>query len=184
MALKVAAAARTALVDFPARLRVAPWFAAVGRPLGETERADAAAYLAGLGFPGATMRAVGGWREAGEVIGAADWNRDWWRAEEQRRDRLLARAHESLGETTVLAALGDITLGLSQVVHGAALAAAPVGSDPELVHAAAGAATTASYQAALEVAAGDSGGPFTIKLRLFEAGRWPLSLDGARFNLF
>ena len=73
------------------------------------------------------------------------------------------------------------------MVHDAALRAAGQSGvvDPALVRAAAGAATQASYQAALVLAAGeDAEHVFAIKYRLFEAGRWPLGIAGMTFNLF
>jgi hypothetical protein len=72
-------------------------------------------------------------------------------------------------------------------VHGAAAVAASRSgvADEALIRAAAGAATQGAYHAALVLAAGgDEHHPFAIKFRLFEAGRWPLGIVGATFNLF
>lgn len=173
--------------DFAARVWGASWFAAVGEPIGEAERAAAGAYLAGLGFADAEVAAVGDWNQAEQVIRAEDWNTRWWQAEEERRSRLLPLAQTSRDGAELLAALADIAVSASDRAHGAAAVAAARGEiadPPGLIRAAAGAASTSCYQAALETACGEEEGAFSIKFRLFEAGRWPLCLEGARYFVF
>lgn len=172
--------------NFAARVWGASWFAAVGEPVIEAERADARAYLAGLGFADAEVAAVGDWKQAEEVIRAEDWNTRWWQAEVERRARLLPLAQASQDGAELLASLTDIAVSASDRAHGAAAVAAARGgiADPGLIRAAAGAASTACYQAALETACGEAEGAFSIKFRLFEAGRWPLCLEGARYFIF
>lgn len=172
--------------NFAARVWGASWFAAVGEPVIEAERADARAYLAGLGFAATEVAAVGDWKQAEAVIRAEDWNTRWWQAEEARRARLLPLAQASQDGAALLASLTDIAVAASDRAHGAAAVAAARGgiADPALIRAAAGAASTACYQAALETACGEAEGAFSIKFRLFEAGRWPLCLEGARYFIF
>jgi hypothetical protein len=173
------------LRGFVARVWGASWFAAVGEAMAEAERAEAGAYLAGLGFGDAEVAPVGGWKQAERVIRAEHWDARWWQAEEERRARLLPAAQASRDGAELLAALSEIAVSASDRAHGAAaVAAAGAGvADPGLIRAAAGSAATACYQAALEAACGAEG-PFSIKLRLFEAGRWPLCLEGSRYFVF
>ncbi len=169
-------------------VREVPWFAAVGQPLGEVEIENADAYVGALGFPQALIAAVDDWEEAEAAARNPDWNTDWWEAEEQLRAALTDAAMALVAdEEALMVALTNVTSAASEVVHDAALRAAGQSgvADQALVRAAAGAATQASYQAALVLAAGeDAEHAFAIKYRLFEAGRWPLGIAGMTFNLF
>jgi hypothetical protein len=178
-----------ALADFPARLRTASWFSMVGEPLTAAERTDAADYLNPLGFSAIALAEIASWRAAESCIKATDWEAGWWDAEEKRRANFLAQAEERFGKMTMLEALTAISEQVSDVVHGAAaLAATGSGvADQGLTRAAAGAATMACYQAAVEAAAGadgDGGNPFAAKFRLFAAGHWPLCVRGGTFYIF
>lgn len=63
------------------------WFSALGEALGEDERGEIAAYLAGLGMDAAMhVRPVKTWDQAGELCRKP--SDDWWRAEEDERARL------------------------------------------------------------------------------------------------
>jgi hypothetical protein len=172
---------------FAESLRHLSWFAVVGQDLSADERREAQDYLAAIGFPDSDVAAVGDWRAAESATRDAQWSRAWWHAEERARSDLLARAGQQHGEHTLLTALSRVTLDASDVVLGAAsIAISRSGiADPALARVAAGAATQASYQAALALAAeaGDAH-PFAIKFRLFAAGRWPLGLVGRTFHLF
>ncbi len=177
-----------AVAHFARMVRGVPWFAMVGEPLGPAERGDAEAYVAALGFPDALVAAVGEWEEAESAASNPDWNSDWWETEEQLRVALTQRAVELIGdEKALMVALTNVTSAASEVVHGqAALAATRSGNaDEALIRAAAGSATQACYQAALVLAAGEEEDhAFAVKYRLFEAGRWPLGIVGATFNIF
>ena len=169
-------------------VREVPWFAAVGQPLREAEIENAAAYVGALGFPQALIAAVDDWEEAEAAARNPDWNTAWWEAEEQLRAALTDAAVQLVvDQEALMVALTNVTSAASEVVHDAALRAAGQSgvADQALVRAAAGAATQASYQAALVLAAGeDAEHAFAIKYRLFEAGRWPLGIAGMTFNLF
>ena len=176
-----------AVARFSRMVRNVAWFAALGDPLGEAERGDAAAYAGALGFPDVATALVDNWEEAEAAIRNPGWNSDWWEAEEQLRAGLIEEALQQVAEEDLLAALTAVTSAASDVVHGAAAVAAARGgvADQGLIRAAAGAATQAAYQAALVLAAGaDDDHPFALKYRLFEAGRWPLGIVGSTFNLF
>jgi len=165
-----------------------PWFTTVGTMIDPGLRAAADSYASALGFPDATVADVTEWEDAEFAAANPDWNTDWWEAEEQQRIALTAQAVELLGDEEMLVvALTNVTKAASECVHVAAAGAAgDIGRrNPALVRAAAGAATQASYQTALLLAAGgDEDHPFALKFRLFEAGRWPLGIIGSSFNVF
>ena len=187
------------LDEFARRCRHASWFAMAGEALAEGERADMAAYLDALGLGAARIEDVAGWAEAEAEIKRRDWDPRWWEGEEARRRALSQAAQARWGERALLAALTGLIEEVSGTVHGAAAVAATRGgsADSGLIRAAAGAATMAAHQAAIEAAAGeaadagtggsllrDGGRPFAAKFRLFEGGHWPLCLrDGAFFVL-
>src|SRR5689334_1083990 len=81
------------------------WFAACGEPLTESERADAAAYLAALGLPGSAVAGVAGWVEARAVTQDAAWSRGWWAAEACAQAALRHDAEARFGAERLLSAL-------------------------------------------------------------------------------
>ena len=170
------------------RIRVASWFAAVGEELTSDERWDARAYLAGLGFADTGVAAVADWKQAAAVAKSPDWSRDWWDREEAERTALLGRAATLIPEHELMAALSRVMELSASITHGAAaIAASRSGvADQALSRVAAGAAAQSAYQAALAAVGhdGDNEHPFSIKFRLFEAGRWPLGITGHSFHLF
>lgn len=167
-----------------------PWFSRLGEEFEEDELDWAQAYLEAMGFPGAAIVAVLDWEEAEATAGNTDWNTAWWEAEEQLRMALITEACARAPEEDVMAALTHVTSQASETIFAAAEMAASLAGidDEELIRAAAGAATQATYQAALvlaaEAAEDEDDHPFALKYRLYEAGRWPLSLIGGSFNLF
>jgi len=169
------------------RAAAAPWFAAVGEPLTAGERADAASYLAALGLPAIALAIPADWTQAKALADAPDWDQAWWDAEERLRVALLDSAAARHGRPALLAALSRIAQAASDASHGQAAAAllrAGI-ADPALARAASGAASQACYQAGLAAADGaPAGHAFLAKLRLFEAGRWPLGIVADRFHVF
>jgi hypothetical protein len=169
------------------RAATASWFAAVGEPWADGERADAAAYLDALGLTGITLAAAADWPQAKALADAPDWQPAWWDAEERLRAALLERAAARHGRPALLEALSRAAQAASDASHGQAAAAllrAGI-ADPALARAASGAATQACYLAALAAAdAAPAGHAFLVKLRLFEAGRWPLGIVAQRFHVF
>ena len=170
------------------RIRVASWYAAVGEELTSGERWDARAYLAGLGFAETGVAAVADWKQAASGAKSPDWSRDWWDREEAERSALLARAAELAPERELMAGLSKVMELTAAVTHGAAaIAASRAGiADQALSRVAAGAGAQSAYQAALAAIAhhGEAEHPFSVKFRLFEAGRWPLGISGGEFHLF
>jgi hypothetical protein len=177
------------LADLRGRLRTASWFAALGERLTQGERWDARAYLAGLGFADAGVAEIASWDEAAAIAKSPDWSRAWWDREEAERQHLLTICGALYPEPELMAALSRVMELASATTHGAAaIAASRAGiADPALIRVAAGAAAQAAYQAALPVLAGKPGEAehaFSIKFRLFEAGRWPLGIAGGSFSVF
>ena len=154
------------------------WFTALGEPLGEEERREIAGYLAGLGMHAALpIHLIKTWNQAGETCQAP--SDDWWRAEEDERARLERSARLDPADPQWLA--------LNEALHGAAaVAAARSGcADAALIRVAAGAASSAAYQARLARAAAVAGGhPFLRKYALYCGGRWPLGIYDGVFAIF
>lgn len=156
------------------------WFAALGDVLQPVERADLAAYVAGLGLPACPAAVVADWSGAAQIAADPGWDRRWWDAEETLRLGLQADANRAAGEVAVMRQLSVVTQAAHEATIGpAAMAAARSGvADQALLRAAAGAATQACYQAGLALLAGETAPEhaFHAKLRLFQAGRWPLGI--------
>lgn len=164
-----------------------PWFRMLGEPLDAFFINDACEYLDNLGFGEADVAQVEDWDEAAAAAETNDWNSPWWEAEEQQVAYLTDLAVERLGEDTLETIVTIVTSRASEAVTVALETAADIWNieDEELIRAAAGAAVQACYQAALVLAAGaPADHPFSLKYRLFEAGRWPLGVTGNSFNVF
>jgi hypothetical protein len=164
-----------------------PWFAMVGQPLTRRDVDVARDYLDALGFPDADMVPLEDWDDAAYAALNPDVDTAWWEAEEQMRAALTTEAVDRLGEDALGLALTHISNRVAAIVQPQIEMAAALtgGDDPELLQAALGAAALACHQAALVLAAGaEPDHPFAHKLRLYELGRWPVSLVGSTFNLF
>jgi hypothetical protein len=180
-------AALAPLASFAATLRAQRWFDALGRPASSAETALVRAYLAGLGLADLALDWIADWRAAERVTRAPAAAAPWWQAEEDARQALLAAIRSGTADADYLAAMNRVVLAATGAVLGPAEAAAKRAgvADPALVRVAAGAATQACHQAALALAAGAAEDhPFTVKFRLYAAGRWPLGAVGAKFFLF
>lgn len=162
-------------------VRAASWFAALGEPLTDGERADARDY-AGV----TEIEPIRSWPEAEAFLKSPTTSLDWWDREEQLRKELLARARQQHPEHAFWTSLSELTTEAGDLVHGkAAAAAARLGqAQPASIHVAAGAAAQAIYQLAVARIAGSENSPFESKFRLFAAGRWPLGIAGSRLTLF
>ncbi len=174
------------LEQVKAELRAAAWFAALGEPLTDGDRADADAYARALGLGPLLLRQARDWPDAERVMKAPDWSPTWWDREEAQRRRLLAEAEARYPERALWAALTELTTELGDTVHGkAGVAASRMGGAAKAsIHVAAGAAAQAAYQLALARLAEDAASPFESKFRLFAAGRWPLGVVGSTLVLF
>ena len=163
-----------------AEVRAASWFAALGEPLSDGDRADALDYSGII-----EVQRVASWADA-EAFLKSPATLAWWNREEVLRKELLARAEAQHPEGALWTALTDLTTEAGDLVHGkAATAAARMGGAvPASIHVAAGAAAQAVYQLAVARLSGVDGSAFESKFRLFAAGRWPLGVAGPRLVLF
>jgi hypothetical protein len=182
----VLALPRTLFASLRNELQAAAWFAALGEPLTDGDRADADGYVKALGLDTLALSLAHDWPEAERVLKAPDWSTAWWDREEAERRRLLAEAEARYPERALWTALTELTTEMGDIVHGkAGIAAARMGGAAKAsIHVAAGAAAQAAYQLALARLAGDAASPFESKFRLFAAGRWPLGVAGSRLVLF
>jgi hypothetical protein len=164
-----------------AEVHAASWFAALGEPLTEGDRADARAYA-----DADDVALVTSWREAEDFLKSPEASLDWWNREETERKSLLVQAEAQYPKRALWTALTELTTEAGDLVHGkAAMAAARMGgSAPASIHVAAGAASQAVYQLAVARVAGETASLFESKFRLFTAGRWPLGVRGSRLVLF
>jgi hypothetical protein len=164
------------------------WFACLGQPLLSAQLAAARAYFCALGYAGdAPIHAVDSWAAAERVVRDPQWERRWWEAEEQERERLLQQARDRLGAGLLLERLSAATELAADAIHAAAaIAAERDGSaDAALIRAASGAGAMALHELALARLAGcDSEHLFMRKYRVFASGRWPLGVLGGAFYLF
>ena len=167
-------------------IRTAAWFAALGEPLTDGDRADADAYVRALGLGALVLGQAHDWPEAERVLKAPDWSPGWWDREEAQRRHLLTAVEARYPERALWTALTELTTETGEIVHGkAATAASRMGGAAKAsIHVAAGAAAQAAYQLALARLAQDTASPFESKFRLFAAGRWPLGVMGSTLILF
>lgn len=166
-------------------VQTASWFAALGEPLTEGDRADATAYAEALGLGSLATDRARDWPEAERLLRLPSTS-DWWDREEALRKTLLAEAEARYPERALWTALTELTTETGDLVHGkAATAAARIGqAAPASIHVAAGAAAQAVYQLAVARLADRANSPFESKFRLFASGRWPLGIVGSRLVLF
>lgn len=163
------------------------WFTHLGAPIGRATAEDARLYADTLGFPETEIAPIADFTEAAYAAETLDWDNAAWEAEEMLRAGLTEAAVAAFGEEALTDALLEVRARAGAVARiGADEAAATFGeTDEALINAAVGAAIQACHQAALVLAAGaEAEHPFAHKLRLFEAGRWPIGIAGASLNLF
>ena len=183
---EIVALPRTVLDRVKAEVRAASWFAALGEPLTDGDRADAASYATALGLADPGTDVAHDWPEAETLLKAPDWSPVWWDREEAVRRELLGRAEARYPKHALWTALTELTTEAGELVHGKAATAAERMGDAARasIHVAAGAASQAVYQLAVARLAGEEGSLFESKFRLFAAGRWPLGIVGSRLILF
>jgi hypothetical protein len=165
------------------------WFARVGTPISDAERAGATAVLIARGQRAAAADAVilvPSWRAA------AAWTDDHamaecWDDDEDEREVLWTRAAAEIGEGALLAHLTGATSAAAPHVRAAALAAAGTAGaeDPEAVATACASALLALHQCVLAQAAdAPAGHPFMHKYALFAGGRWALGYRDGVYGLY
>ncbi|MEZ5894314.1 MAG: hypothetical protein R3C58_14370 [Parvularculaceae bacterium] len=169
-----------------------PWFANIGEPLTPGARAAAEDYCGGLGFPDAEIAMLLDWDDAAAAAESLDWQSPAWEAEESLRADLTARALEMLSEDALRIGMALIAEKVSEPAKAAIeeLSSVSDQEDEAIMTLCVGAAVQAAHGAALAlIAAADAdfdaeSHPFAAKFRLFEFGRWPVSITGSSFNLF
>lgn len=172
---------------FSASLVRVPWFSELGARMDGRLKAEARAYLDALGFPDVDIAQIGSFREAEEAAQSPGFDDLAWEAEEQLRASLATDATLRFGEEAARIALTHVSARAAPAVEAGIERAAALWdvTDEGLLTAAAGAAIQAAHQAALVLAAGASEDhAFVHRYRLFERGRWPISIAGTSFNLF
>lgn len=169
-----------------------PWFANIGEALTPGARAAAEDYCGGLGFPGAQIALLMDWEDAASVAESLDWQSASWEAEESLRADLTGRALELLSEDALRIGMALIAEKVSEPAKAAVEELSYLSDldDEQIKTLCVGAAVQAANGAALALtAAADSdfdaeNHPLAAKFRLFEFGRWPVSITGSSFNLF
>ncbi|MEO1136128.1 MAG: hypothetical protein AAFW68_05890 [Pseudomonadota bacterium] len=169
-----------------------PWFANIGEPLTPGAKAAAEDYCAGLGFPEAEIALVMDWGDAAGAAESLDWQSPAWEAEESLRADLTGRALELLSEDALRIGMALIAEKVSEPAKEAVEELSYLSDldDEQIKTLCVGAAVQAANGAALAlIAAADTdfdaeNHPLAAKFRLFEFGRWPVSITGSSFNLF
>lgn len=169
-----------------------PWFANLGEPLSPGAKAIALQYTNGLGFPDADVAILVDWEDAADAAEHNDWNSPAWEAEELLRADLTDRALNLLSEE----GFSIVTTLVSEKVAAHAKEAMEQAgfiwdvTDQGAKELAVGAAAQAAHLAGLVLVASQDPDfdaeehPLAARFRLFEFGRWPVSITGSSFNLF
>ena len=169
-----------------------PWFANLGEPLSPGAKAIALQYTNGLGFPEADVAILVDWEDAADAAEHNDWNSPSWEAEELLRADLTSRALDLLSEE----GYSVVTTLISEKVASYAKEAMEQAgfiwdvTDQGSKELAVGAAAQAAHAAGLVLLASHDpdfdadGHALSARFRLFEFGRWPISITGSSFNLF
>jgi hypothetical protein len=199
--------ALTVLRDFANRASRLSWFTELGEPLDNDCLDVVTLYLEGLGLPEASPAPLLDWRDAADAAQSMDINSEAWEIEEQFRAAATAEALTLISEEGLGIMLKHLASSLSEDVANCveeALYMADEASSEALTNLAAGAAQQAVHGAALSLAAyaahalksdphieaieldndDIANHPLMLRFRLFEMGRWPVSLIGNSLNLF
>ena len=206
-ALEAELPALTVLRDFANRASRLSWFTELGEPLDNDCLEVVTLYLEGLGLPEASPAPLLDWRDAADAAQSMDINSEAWEIEEQFRAAATAEALTLISEEGLGIMLKHLASSLSEDVANCveeALYMADEASSEALTNLAAGAAQQAVHGAALSLAAyaaqilksdphieaieldndDIANHPLMLRFRLFEMGRWPVSLIGNSLNLF
>lgn len=189
------------LRDFTERALRARWYADLGEPFDTATTQVARSYLDALGFPDADAVPVLNWDDALDAAASLDLNAEAWEAEEQLRAALMDAVLTAVSEEGLGVMLAHLAAQLSEPVGEMidealmlvdeapdAIRDLAVGAAQQAAHGAALALLAAAVEAALhddmEVGEEALNHPLLLRYRLFELGRWPLSLAGRTLNLF
>lgn len=170
-----------------------PWFAHLGEPPTRRVRDAAARYLDGLGFPDAELAILPTPEDAAAAAETLDWASPAWEAEELARADLTQRALDVLSEDALEIAIRMLTSRAGEAARESMAEESAIWDigDQAVQNIAVGAAVQCSVNAGLAVMAAEADPEldvaehlFTHKLKLFELGRWPVSVLGQSFSLF
>ncbi|MEM1410314.1 MAG: hypothetical protein AAGG79_06165, partial [Pseudomonadota bacterium] len=165
----------------------------LGEPPTDQVRRVADAYLDRLGFPDAELAILPTPEDVADAAETLDWASPAWEAEELARADLNVRAMEALSEDAMEIALQMVTAKAGEAAKQSIEEEGAIWDigDEAVMRLAVGAAVQTAANAALVVLASEAVGDvdvgdhlFTHKLKLFELGRWPVSLIGQSFSLF
>ncbi|MEO1041263.1 MAG: hypothetical protein AAFX52_03145 [Pseudomonadota bacterium] len=170
-----------------------PWFAHLGEPPSDQVTAVAYGFVDRLGFPEVELAILPTPEDAAAAGETLDWASPAWEAEELARADLTSKALDVLSEDALAVAMQLITARAGEAAKEAMEEEGAIWEigDEAIMNLAVGAAVQTATGAALAVIAGEADPEidandhlFTYKLRLFELGRWPVSVVGQSFSLF
>ena len=169
------------------------WFAHLGEPAKPVVRRLARDYLDALGFPEAELAILPTWEDAASAAETLDLSAPGWEAEELARADLARRALTAVSEEALSVAQSLIAEAVGETAKAAMEEQANYWDmdDEEARNLAVGAAAQSANSAGLLLlaAAADpsvevASHPLALKFRLFEQGRWPVTLIGGSFSVF
>lgn len=170
-----------------------PWFAHLGEPPTDAVRQTADLYLDRLGFPDAELAILPTPDDAAAAAETLDWASPAWESEELARAEITGRALEVVSEEALEVAIRMITARAGEAAKESMAEEGAIWDIGEeaIKNIAVGAAVQCSVNAGLVVLASEADPDievvehlFTHKLKLFELGRWPVSVVGQSFSLF
>ncbi len=164
------------------RLELIDWYSRVGQRPDAVDQACVEAHLTALGFADIKIEYV---TDINAVINCTkvDYDLEWLAVEEDFRDQ-LKRSIDPVELDDLNRSLRTVIDPMSERVMQAARKNLPT-DQLQILKVAAGCAIEACYQYALEVAVDSkSASVFVSKIRIFEQGRWPLTVANERFHVF
>ena len=181
------------LRQFAGTLTEINWFVRLGEEPTQEVASFAKAYVEALGFPDAGLAILPDWEDAAGAAETFDWSSPAWEAEELLRAALTEKALQVLSDEALEVGLQLVARSAGEAVKAAMEEEAAYWDveDESPRQLAVGAAAQASHGMALLLvaAAADPGlevesHAFFFKWRLFEHGRWPVSIIGNSFSVF
>lgn len=168
------------------------WFAHLGEAPSLKVRKAAEGYLDRLGFPEAELAILADYEDAASAAETHDWSSPAWEAEELLRANLTEAALSVMSEEALEVGLRLVAQQAGDSAKAAAEEQAALWDmgDEAALNLAVGAAVQASHGAALALIAAAAAEDeaeshaFVWKLKLFELGRWPVTVIGSSFSVF
>lgn len=168
------------------------WFAHLGEPPTPELRDAAVAYVDRLGFPEADLAILPTYDDAAAAAETHDWASPAWEAEEMLRADLTEQALMVMSEEAIDIGMRLVAQHAGDTAKEAAREQAALWDmeDEAALNLAVGAAVQAAHGAALALIASAAGEEdaethaFALKMRLFELGRWPVTVIGQTFSVF